>query len=221
MADSKLNMIREKDFMNSSPYESIEHFNAAASTWDDNPRRRQTTAAIAAAIEKTIALGPEKRAMEYGCGTASLSFLLAGRLGEIVAVDASQGMIDQVRKKVQEFKMPAVKGVVMDLATEQCEMAGFDIIMMALALHHVENTMLILSRLASMLNPGGYLAIADLAEEDGSFHGDVRVPHNGFSEITLKDLVQRAGLLEISWQVVHQVEKNDRAYDVFLLTARK
>ncbi len=207
--------------MSQSPYESIERFDAAASTWDDNPRRRQTTAAIAAAIERTIALGPEMRAMEYGCGTASLSFLLAGQLGEIVVVDASQGMIDQVRKKAQEFKMRAVKGVVIDLATEQCEMAGFDLIMMALALHHVEDTILILSRLAALLNPSGYLAIADLVEEDGSFHGDVRVPHNGFLESNLKELVNHIGLQDVSWQVIHQVEKNNRAYDVFLLTARK
>jgi len=31
-----------------------------------------------------------------------------------------------------------------------------------------------------MLSKGGYLAIADLYKEDGSFHGEKKVPHNGF-----------------------------------------
>jgi len=70
------------------------HFDQAAATWDENPSRLALTRAIAAAVADAVPLMPHGSAMEYGCGTATLSFLLAGSLGKIVAADVSQGMLD-------------------------------------------------------------------------------------------------------------------------------
>jgi ubiquinone/menaquinone biosynthesis C-methylase UbiE len=72
-------------------------FDEAAATWDDTPRRRQMSETITRAVQQTIPLRKDWRVLEYGCGTATLGFLLAPHVGEVVAADASAGMVEQVR----------------------------------------------------------------------------------------------------------------------------
>lgn len=75
------------------------------------------------------------------------------------------------------------------------------------------------------LNPGGWPCIADLEQEDGSFHGtDVNV-HRGFERAKLVALAKAAGFAEPSVSTVLQINKEQPdgsgACPVFLLVARK
>jgi len=207
--------------MSSHEYESIAHFDAAAASWDENAVRRAMTEAIAKAIRATVPLRREMRALEYGCGTATLSILLADSLGEVVAADASAGMIDQVRQKIERFALGNLRAVQLDLSQERHSGGAFDLIMTAMALHHMPDVRLILGRMAEMLAPEGWLAIVDLVEEDGTFHRDVKVPHNGFSQGTLGRMLEELRFTNLRWQVAYQVERNDRFYDIFLLSAKR
>ena len=199
---------------------NTEHFDAAAATWDDNPHRRALTAAIAASIRQIVPLRTDWRALEYGCGTGALSFLLAPAVGQIVAADVSPGMIDQVRRKLAAYPAAHMTPLLLDLTHDPAPDDKFNLIALAMTLHHVEDVSLLLSKLAGMLNKNGWLAIADLCAEDGSFHDPMRVPHNGFDPDRLAATISAAlGNANCQWQVVHQVPKNGRHYDVFLLTA--
>ena len=94
-----------------------------------------------------------------------------------------------------------------------------------MVLHHIADTESIISRFYNMLNPGGYLAIADLYEEDGSFHGEGFVRHNGFDTESLKLLIEKAGFNHISTEQCFIMKKGSgniqRDYPVFLLIAKK
>lgn len=58
---------------------------------------------------------------------------------------------------------------------------GLDVIVSAMALHHVKEPSKQLCLFAKALKKGGTIAIADLAKEDGSFHSDNNgVYHLGF-----------------------------------------
>lgn len=46
----------------------------------------------------------------------------------------------------------------------------FDGIISAMALHHIKDTQHLLRTFTSHLHPGGFIALADLDREDGSFH---------------------------------------------------
>ncbi len=46
-----------------------------------------------------------------------------------------------------------------------------------------KNTNVIIDSFSKMLNPLGYICIADLDEEDGSFHGDGFNGHNDLTDI--------------------------------------
>ncbi|MFW5841541.1 MAG: class I SAM-dependent methyltransferase, partial [Planctomycetota bacterium] len=80
--------------------------------------------------------------------------------------------------------------------------------------------------LAGRLSPGGWLAVADLVAEDGSFHADQVVPHHGFDPELLVGLLAEAGMKNVSARIVHEIVKPGgeglpRAYPVFLITGQK
>ena len=187
-----------------------------------NPQRRALTTAIATAIQQAIPLDHHWRVLEYGCGTAILSFLLAPFVREVVAADASPGMIEQACRKLAASPVAGLSMRVLDLTQEAAPPEDFDLIMMAMALHHIADVPGLLRRLSSMLAKDGWLVIVDLCSEDGSFHNPMKVPHNGFAPESLAKAM--ASVLEpaqCTSQVIHQFEKNGRSYPVFLLTARK
>jgi hypothetical protein len=76
--------------------------------------------------------------------------------------------------------------------------------------------------LAGCVASGGWVAIADLESEDGSFH-DEPVPHLGFNPANFLARMQRAGFDSVSQERVHVMQKppGGRSYPIFLAVARK
>jgi ubiquinone/menaquinone biosynthesis C-methylase UbiE len=200
---------------------SNEYFDKAAATWDDNPARRAISVAVADAIRQVVHLGKKMLVLDYGCGTGLLSFLLAGDVGGVLAADSSDGMLEQVRKKIAGQGVKNVRVMRFDVTEHGQIAASHDLVVSAMTMHHIGDVQAALSGLAAMLKPGGWLAIADLCTEDGSFHQDVKVPHNGFEPDELARRLKDIGMREVSWQVVHEVEKNSRQYPVFCVFAKK
>jgi ubiquinone/menaquinone biosynthesis C-methylase UbiE len=196
------------------------HFDQAAATWDANPTRLGMSKAFATAIEATVPLQADWAAMEYGCGTATLSFLLAGKLRHITAADASPGMLEQVRLKIAANGLTSIQPRLLDLTDMPPPEARFNFIFCAMALHHVADIPDLAAKFAALLLPGGWLAIADLYAEDGSFHPDVVVPHHGFEPERLAAVFASVGLTDLTWQTVHGLERHGRRYPLFLLTGR-
>jgi SAM-dependent methyltransferase len=102
----------------------------------------------------------------------------------------------------------------------------FDLIYTLLTLHHVRETQPLLATFNAMLNDGGFLCIADLDKEDGSFHGEGFTGHNGFDRAELGAQAKNAGFKKIRFRTVFEFEKlvnetEKRMYPIFLMTARK
>ena len=76
--------------------------------------------------------------------------------------------------------------------------------------------------LAGCVAPGGWIAIADLESEDGSFH-DEPVPHLGFAPAGFLATMQQAGFEAVSHQRVHVMQKppGGRSYPIVLAVARR
>jgi hypothetical protein len=97
-----------------------------------------------------------------------------------------------------------------------------------MTLHHIKEADQLLGRFCELLVDGGYLAVADLQKEDGSFHDAEAdgVMHHGFEPAELATTVTGLGLQQAAVQKVHTLIKTndggvERAYPVFLLTAKK
>lgn len=196
-------------------------FDRLAVQWDNNPGRLQLISTIGTAIGAEVDLKSCATALEVGCGTGTLALLLSAEIGHILATDASAGMIAKLREKLASHAPGNITAGQMDLLKGDSPNRTFDLVYTAMALHHVADTSRFLTLLLSCLNPEGTLFIADLCEEDGSFHGpDMDVPHNGFSEVRIRKVVTEAGGRVSAFRTIYTVEKSSGSYPVFLATVR-
>jgi SAM-dependent methyltransferase len=91
-----------------------------------------------------------------------------------------------------------------------------------MTLHHVADVPALFRQFARHLRPGGQVALADLDEEDGSFHESaVRIHHSGFSREKIQAWLEAAGFREIRLETAFVTVKQGKAYPVFLATARR
>lgn len=202
------------------------NFDQSAKNWDSDPMRVERAAAVAAAIRATLPLKAGMTALEYGCGTGLLSFFLQPDFASITLADASQGMLDVLAEKIKAAGVDNMHPLRLDLASDPLPASRFDVTYSLMTLHHIPQIAPILRQFFALLAPGGWLCIADLDAEDGSFHteGSTDV-HKGFERASLQKQVEAAGFHEVFFTTAYKINKlvgsEKRVFPVFLLTARK
>ncbi|MBI5591022.1 MAG: methyltransferase domain-containing protein [Deltaproteobacteria bacterium] len=201
-------------------------FDSAAEDWDKESRRVELSNAISSRIA-LLPLNDGMKAMEYGCGTGLVGLNLARHLASLVAADSSPGMLEIIKTKIVEQGIKNVFPQRLDLQHDDCE-HDFDLIFSAMTLHHLTDVNGILAKFFQCLKPGGILALADLDEEDGSFHQDnpEGVMHHGFNRKKLAGDLEKIGFTSIQESTVHTILKKnnqggERPYPVFLMIAMK
>lgn len=201
------------------------HFDSKARQWDENPVFQERGEKIAQAVRRSVPLSREMRALDYGCGTGLLSFPLGDELGPILLADSSAGMLEVVAEKIAAQGVTNMTPVKLDLLADPAPAQRFDLVVTSMTLHHVPDTDHILEVFHDLLQPGGYLCIADLDKEDGSFHGIEVDVHHGFDRAELEARARKAGFTGIGFQTVFSIAKEretgTRDYPVFLMTARR
>ncbi len=201
------------------------HFDSKARQWDENPLFRERGLKLAEAIRQAVPLRRDMNALDYGCGTGLLSFPLKDALGTILLADSSSGMLEVVAGKIAAQGVTGMAPMQLDLMVDPPPTQRFDLIVTAMTLHHVPDTDHILRIFHDLLQPGGYLCIADLDQEDGSFHGPEVDVHHGFDQADLSLRAAQAGFANLHFQTVFSIAKEHatgtRDYPVFLMTARR
>ena len=199
----------------------MSEFDALAREWDKDQIHKERSVAIANELKKMIPLSRTMKAMEYGAGTGILSFLLKDEFSEIILMDNSSEMIKVCEEKTLLYNTPNIHPLCFDLEHNDFE-GKFDIIYNQMVLHHVNDIEAIISKFYALLNPNGYLAIADLFTEDGSFHGaDVDV-HLGFDPKNIIEILEKIGFSEIEYKTCFEIKRNsEKVFPVFLLVAKK
>jgi ubiquinone/menaquinone biosynthesis C-methylase UbiE len=197
-------------------------FDEAAAEWDNNPSRIELARAIGATIARAIPLQPNWRVLDYGAGTGLLTLNLQPRVVSMVALDSSTGMLEKLTQKLSAAGIGNVHVRHWNLENQAFPESSFDLVVSSMTLHHIRDVPMILRRLAALLKPGGWLAIADLDAEDGSFHGERDdVFHRGFERRQVAGWLAAAGFTQVSVNSAHSIVKPSatgeaRAYGVFL-----
>ena len=197
-------------------------FDEKAAEWD-TPERRKQAHELADIIRRYIPLAEDMRAVEIGAGTGLLGLDLLADIGSIVLTDPSEGMVEVARMKIEAEGVVDATALVFDFPSDLVpEGAPFDLAVSLLALHHVEDTQATLASIRRALLPGGWIALIDLDDEDGSFHDvdEPDIPHHGFDREALVAAAAAVGFADAQTRIVHELEKNGRQYPLFLLTAR-
>ena len=200
-------------------------FDSVARTWDENPMHLERSQAIAAKMEQMLPLSKKMKALEYGAGTGILSFILREKLSSIVMMDSSSEMVKVMEEKVAGRNATNLLPVCFNLVNE---LPGqlFDLIFNQMVLHHIADVKSIFEMFFKMIFPGGFLAIADLYSEDGSFHGDGFDGHPGFDPEQLKVLLLEVGFKNINFEECYTVKRiredgTAKSFPLFLITAKK
>lgn len=198
----------------------VDLFEARAKDWDANDRRARLASAIGSSILEHVSLHEHMNVLDFGAGTGLITSQIAPLVNRIVAVDTSQSMLDKLGSK-PELK-DKVETVCQDILANPLD-TRFDLIVSAMAMHHVENTPALIERFAQHLNNSGMVALADLDTEDGSFHpADTQgVFHDGFDRAELRTILESRGFEQVKFFTAHIIKGDEKNYPVFLVTARK
>jgi tRNA (cmo5U34)-methyltransferase len=203
-------------------------FDDAAATWDDKPLHVELAGAVVRAMLEEVPFRPDMQIMDFGCGTGLITRQLAPRVASVTAADTSTEMLAVLARRAAANGLKNVQTLLLE--TEYPSPAGsmFDAILSSMVLHHIEDIGRLLGRFAEWTRPEGWIALADLEPEDGTFHrsGRHRV-HHGFDPSSLARQVETAGFAVKSVRTVHTLRRQPagatamREYPVFLLVAQK
>lgn len=191
-----------------------------AEEWDKRPVPAQISEGVFQAIQENVSLSPSMTVMDFGAGTGLICSKLAPLVKQVYAVDISAAMLEKLCEKIElKEKVETFCQNILETPLSQ----KVDLVVSAMAMHHVEDTQKLLHTLSSHMHAGGTIAIADLDKEDGDFHpADVEgVYHDGFERETLVPLFEEAGFTDVSFVTACEVQKEEKAYPIFLVTARK
>jgi len=202
------------------------NFDERARDWDSDPDKVERARTVAAAIRKAIPLSNDMKALEYGCGTGLLSFALQSDLGQITLADTSTGMLEVLREKIDNAGMTNMHPVRLDLASDPLPTERYDLTYSLMTLHHLRDVNAMLAKFRDLLTPDGYLVVADLDKEDGSFHTDGSTDvHLGFDRNELQQIAEDIGFGNVTFSTAYKIKKKigseEKTFPVFLMTARK
>ncbi len=198
----------------------IDHFAHKSKSWDMNSKRVKNAKGIAELIVNNIKLDKSMELMDFGAGTGLLSYFIAPFVHKIVAVDNSPSMLKEFHSKCDEFSCKT-EVIEKDLSIETLD-RKFDGVISSMTIHHLEDTPSLLSKLYEMLDVGGFIALADLDSEDGSFHSDnTGVFHYGFDRKLLAQYAKEAGFKDVTFSLASTISKPQADFTVFLMTAVK
>lgn len=195
-------------------------FHDKASDWDTRPVPQQISEGVFRALTAAVPLAEGLTVLDFGAGTGLLAGKLASQVKRILAVDVSPAMLAELAKKPE---LAGKAEIVCANIVETPLGRTVDLVVSAMAMHHVEDTRALVRALFAHLAPGGRVALADLDAEDGSFHpaGAEGVFHGGFDRDALGGLLREAGFSDVQFSTACEVVKESRKYPIFLVTASK
>jgi tRNA (cmo5U34)-methyltransferase len=204
----------------------MNEFDIKAAAWDSDPMHIERSEAVARHILEKIPVQPSMTAMEYGAGTGITGFLLKEYFKEITLIDNSTEMVRKINEKINAFNTNNLKALLFDLEYNALTNRKFDLIFTQMALHHVNDVNKIINQFHILLNNGGYLAIADLYPEDGSFHGAGFNGYRGFNPDDLSHELINNHFGNVSHQKCYTIDKKiseslSKEFDIFLLIAQR
>ncbi len=203
-------------------------FDEAAANWDDSFRRVRLTHRVGELVLREADPAPDADVLDYGCGTGLLGRALLPHVGGVTGADASTGMLRELRRRIAEEGLDAMRALRLDLTTDPPPADRYDLVVACMALHHIARTDRVLRAFFELLRPGGVACIADLDAEGGAFHSadDASVHHHGFDRDALGRRLESAGFAAVRSVTALEFTKKrpdggEGEFSIFLMTAER
>lgn len=194
-------------------------FEAMASGYDTS-ERIEIAKITANAIREFIENGKDKSAIDFGCGTGLVGLNLLHEFRDLVFLDTSPKMLEQIKQKIADANIRNADTVCFDFETGFRSDLHADYVFMVQVLLHIKDVELVLSRLYEVLNPGGHLLIVDFDKNEKVTTDKV---HNGFDQGNLAELMATIGFREITSKTIYTGSKLFMNQDasLFIMDAKK
>jgi 2-polyprenyl-3-methyl-5-hydroxy-6-metoxy-1,4-benzoquinol methylase len=199
---------------------STDYFQNKSKDYEKDKNRVNNVKNIAESIKQNISFHKSMHIMDFGSGTGLLLEEIAPLVNKITAVDISKAMNTELDSKRENLGCE-IEIIETDLTKTELD-KKFDGIMSSMTLHHVKNIQTLFIDFYSLLNENGFIAIADLDLEDGSFHTtDTGVFHLGFDRTEFLDYAKEAGFKNLKIMSASIDYKPQGQYPIFLLVGNK
>ncbi|WP_440873358.1 class I SAM-dependent DNA methyltransferase [Vibrio diabolicus] len=183
-----------------------------AKNWESNPATEQFAQSVFEQLQQLTQLDGIK-VLDFGCGTGQLSQRLSPMVKDIVALDASEAMIEELDKKELANVEPVVDALSRGLVAQHPAFRGqFDLVVASSVLAFVEDLDASLKISHSLLNHGGYFVHFDwIAESE----------QDGFTLEKSKRALKDAGFTEVESQHVFDITSDGKTMLVLMGLGRR
>ncbi|EMG1954230.1 class I SAM-dependent methyltransferase [Vibrio alginolyticus] len=183
-----------------------------AKNWESNPATEQFAQSVFEQLQQLTQLDGIK-VLDFGCGTGQLSQRLSPMVKDIVALDASEAMIEELDKKELANVEPVVDALSRGLVAQHPAFRGqFDLVVASSVLAFVEDLDASLKISHSLLNHGGYFVHFDwIAESE----------QDGFTLAKSERALKDAGFTEVESQHVFDIKSDGKTMPVLMGLGRR
>lgn len=165
-----------------------------------------------------------KNILDYGCGTGLIAFDLVEKNNQVLGLDSSNGMVEEFNRKAKDRKLTNIKAKKHDILNDDLGENCFDLIVISMSLHHIENLDIFFEKSFKALRNGSYLCINDLEKEDGTFHkkhNNEGVFHFGFTQEELEAISKKVGFSNFIFERVFIYKRDYGEFPIFNFYAKK
>lgn len=196
-----------------------DYFKEKSKDWDSGSTRVNGAKKIADSIAEKIELHNKMDIIDFGVGTGLLGFEIAKSVKKVHGVDTSNSMIEKLKEK--NTPELSIESYCQDIIKNPLNKT-FDGLVSSMTLHHIEDLKAFFETIYKNINEDGFIAIADLEIEDGTFHSDnTGVFHFGFDENELCKVVLEVGFKDVEFININTINKPEKDFGIFLLTAKR
>ncbi|HCG6944763.1 TPA: class I SAM-dependent methyltransferase [Vibrio parahaemolyticus] len=183
-----------------------------AKNWESNPATEQFAQSVFAQLQQLTQLDGIK-VLDFGCGTGQLSQLLSPIVKDIVALDASEAMIEELDKKELLNVEPVVDALSRGLVAQHPAFRGqFDLVVASSVLAFVDDVESSLDIAHSLLNEGGYFVHFDWVAES---------EQDGFTLSRSENVLSNAGFVDVEAKKVFDITSDGQAMSVLMGVGRR
>ncbi|EJG1203116.1 TPA: class I SAM-dependent methyltransferase [Vibrio parahaemolyticus] len=183
-----------------------------AKNWESNPATEQFAQSVFAQLQQLTQLDGIK-VLDFGCGTGQLSQLLSPIVKDIVALDASEAMIEELDKKELLNVEPVVDALSRGLVAQHPAFRGqFDLVVASSVLAFVEDVESSLDIAHSLLNEGGYFVHFDWVAES---------EQDGFTLSRSENALSNAGFVDVEAKKVFDITSDGQIMSVLMGVGRR
>ncbi len=183
-----------------------------AKNWESNPATEQFAQSVFAQLQQLTQLDGIK-VLDFGCGTGQLSQLLSPIVKDIVALDASEAMIEELDKKELLNVEPVVDALSRGLVAQHPAFRGqFDLVVASSVLAFVDDVESSLDIAHSLLNEGGYFVHFDWVAES---------EQDGFTLSRSENALSKAGFVDVEAKKVFDITSDGQTMSVLMGVGRR